>query len=78
MDKTVLKQEMNKLCDMQIEHWNCLKGALEVFEDYDEKEICTMYQKYFRNNTEGLEQLIKVHKMIRKIEERNQNLIGGI
>lgn len=69
METTGLKQEMEKLCDMQAEHWNCLKDALAVFDESDEKGIYAMYQRYFKDNTEALDQLLKVKKMTYKFAE---------
>ena len=62
------KNEMQKLCDMQINFWNDFRNALTVMNDSTEKEICEMWHKYFKKNNEVVQQLIKVKMAIDKIE----------
>lgn len=63
-----LKNEMEKLCDMQINFWKEFRNDLATIDNSTEEEICTMWHKYFKENKETLQQLIKVKMAIDKIE----------
>ena len=62
------KNEMEKLCDMQIDFWNEFRNALAVMDNSTEEEICIMWHKHFKENNEAVQQLIKVKMAIAKIE----------
>ena len=64
-----LQNEMNKLCDMQIELWNDLKNALEATNNATEEEICVMFSKHLREtHHEAVLQLVKVKIAIDKVD----------
>ena len=63
-----LKNEMENLCNTQIEFWNEFRNALVAMDDYTDKEICEVWHKYFRENNEMVQKLIKVKMAIDKIE----------
>ena len=63
------KNEMEKLCDMQINFWNDFRNALEAMNNSAYEEICTMWHKHFKENNEEIQQLVKVKMAIDKIEE---------
>lgn len=67
--KNIFKNEMEKLCDMQVDFWNDFRNALAVMNDFTEKEICEMWHKYFKENNEAIQQLVKVKMAIDKIEK---------
>lgn len=70
------KNEVQKLCDMQIELWNDVKNDLKSMDNSTDKEIVTMFQKYLKGkHHEAVLQLIRVNLSINKIEEQDDILM---
>lgn len=64
------KNEIKKLCDMQIEMWNDISSDLTVMDNSTEEEICAMFHKHLREkHHEAVLQLVKVKIAIDEIEE---------
>ena len=64
------KNEMQKLCDMQIEMWNDISNDLAVMDNSTEEEICAMFHKHLREeHHEAVLQLVRVKIAMDKIEE---------
>ena len=67
------KNEMQKLCDMQIEMWNDISNDLAVMDNSTEEEICAMFHKHLREeHHEAVLQLVRVKLEIDRIEEVEQ------
>ena len=63
------KNEMQKLCDMQIEMWNDIRNDLETMDNSTDEEICAMFHKHLREeHHEAVLQLVRVKIAIDKIE----------
>lgn len=63
------KNEMQKLCDMQIALWNDMKNDLEVMNNFTDEEICVIFHKHFREHYKAVSQLVKVKTIINEIEK---------
>ena len=64
-----LKNEMKKLCDMQVELWNDLRNTLEATDNSTEEEICAMFRKCLREtHHEAVLQLVRVKIAIDKVD----------
>lgn len=64
------KNEMKKLCDMQIEMWNDISNDLAAMDNSTEEEICAMFHKHLRKeHHEAVLQLVRVKIAMDKIEE---------
>ena len=68
-----MKEEMKKLCCIQIDFWDKLKDVLEATHDCTDEEVCQLWHKHFKENREAVQQLIKIKVMIDKIEEEKKN-----
>ena len=42
------KNEMNKLCDMQIELWNGIRNDLEAMNNHTDEEVIEIFHKHLR------------------------------
>ena len=62
------KNDVEKLCDIQIDFWTDFRNALAVMNDSTAKEICELWHKNFKENNEAVQQLIKVKMSIDKME----------
>lgn len=63
------KNEMKKLCDMQIEMWNDISNDLAVMDNSTEEEICAMFHKHLREeHHEAVLQLVRVKIAMDKID----------
>lgn len=66
------RNEMQKLCDMQIEMWNDISNDLAAMDNSTEEEICAMFHKHLREtHHEAVLQLVKVKIAMDKIEKDN-------
>jgi hypothetical protein len=64
------KNEMQKLCDMQIALWNDMRNDLTVMDNSTDEEICAIFRKHLREtHHDAVLQLVKVKIEIDKIEE---------
>lgn len=64
------KNEMQKLCDMQIALWNDMRNDLEAMDNSTDEEICAMFHKHLREeHHEAVLQLIRVKMAMDKIED---------
>lgn len=62
------KNEVQKLCDMQIALWNDMKNELETMENSTYKEICEIFYKHLREvHHDAVLQLVKVKVAIDNI-----------
>lgn len=65
-----LKNELQKLCDMQIALWNDMKNDLETMDNSTDEEVCAKFHKHLREeHHEAVLQLVKVKIAIDKIEK---------
>lgn len=63
------KNEVQKLCDMQIALWNDMKNDLEAMDNSTDEEISTVLLKHLREtHHEAVLQLVRVKIAIDKIE----------
>lgn len=63
------KNEMQKLCDMQIAMWNDIRNDLEAIDNPTDEELCAMFHKHLREeHHEAVLQLVRVKIAIDKIE----------
>lgn len=63
------KNEMKKLCDMQIELWNGIRNDLEVINNHTDEEFIEIFHKHLREtHHDAVLQLIKVKIEVNKIE----------
>ena len=64
------KNEMQKLCDMQIEMWNDIKNDLAVADNFTDEEVCAIFHKHLMEiHHEAVLQLVKVKISMDEIEE---------
>lgn len=64
------KNEMQKLCDMQIALWNDVRNDLEAMDNSTDEEICAMFHKHLREeHHEAVLQLVRVKMVMDKIED---------
>lgn len=64
------KNEMQKLCDMQIALWNDMRNDLEAMDNSTDEEICAMFHKHLREeHHEAVLQLVRVKMVMDKIED---------
>ena len=64
------KNEMKKLCDMQIELWNDIGNDLETMNNPTNEEIVTIFHKHLREtHHDAVLQLVKVKIEVDKIEK---------
>lgn len=63
------KDEIKKLCNMQIEMWNDINNDLEVMDNSTEEEICAMFHKHLREkHHKAVLQLVSVKLEMDKID----------
>lgn len=63
------KNEMQKLCDMQIEMWNDVRNDLEAMDNPTDEEISTIFHKHLREtHHEAVLQLVRVKIALDKID----------
>ena len=64
------KNEMRKLCDMQIALWNDMRNDLEAMDNSTDEEICAMFHEHLREeHHEAVLQLVRVKMVMDKIED---------
>ena len=67
------KNEMKKLCDMQIELWNGIRNDLEAMNNHTDEEVIEIFYKHLREtHHDAVLQLIKVKIEVNKIESRTK------
>ena len=65
------KDEMKKLCDMQIDLWNGLSNILTTMDNPTDEEICAIFHRHLQeSHHEAVLQLIRVKLEMEKIEEQ--------
>lgn len=63
------KDEMKKLCDMQIALWNDIENDLESMDNPTDEEIIAIFRKHLRKtHHDAVLQLVKVKIATDKIE----------
>ncbi len=68
--KNNIKNEMQKLCNMQIDMWNDIKNDLTVANNFTDKEICDIFHKHLREtHHKAVLQLVEVKLLMDEIEE---------
>ena len=64
------KDEMKKLCDMQIALWNDMENDLAVMDNPTDEEIIAIFREHLREtHHDAVLQLVKVKIAIDKIED---------
>ena len=63
------KNEIQKLCDMQIELWNDVRNDLEARDNSTDEEISAIFRKHLREtHHEAVLQLVRVKIAIDEID----------
>lgn len=63
------KNEMKKLCDMQVKLWSDMGNDLEVTDNLTDEEVVAIFHKHLREtHHDAVLQLVKVKSEVDRIE----------